>query len=218
MSNKISRRTFLKCTGASAAALGAAAMLGGCGSSTSNAIEVKVGDKVSNWNNLGVQLTSVFTMANTPDLPDHEYVAVLVTAVNRFCAVLCVVGTRSGATTFEIGAQNLAELDAAYPLDDEATKLDVARQYFHALAASTTDFTAVCDGAEAEVGAYIQLYDAAAQSFSESTNLPPQGAGYIQLICCVPTGWQKLSVTFTPTFVANKSLTFSLNSSDLTQV
>ena len=77
MSNKISRRTFLKCTGASAAALGAAAMLGGCGSSTSNAIEVKVGDKVSNWNNLGVQLTSVFTMANTPDLPDHEYVAVL---------------------------------------------------------------------------------------------------------------------------------------------
>ena len=119
MSNKISRRTFLKCTGASAAALGAAAMLGGCGSITSNAIEVKVGDKVSNWNNLGVQLTSVFTMANTPDLPDHEYVAVLVTAVNR-----------SGATTFEIGAQNLAELDAAYPLDDEATKLDVARQYF----------------------------------------------------------------------------------------
>ena len=112
MSNKISRRPFLKCTGASAAALGAAAMLGGCGSSTSDAIEVKVGDKVSNWNNLGVQLTSVFTMANTPDLPDHEYVAVLVTAVNR-----------SGATTFEIGAQNLAELDAAYPLDDEATKL-----------------------------------------------------------------------------------------------
>ena len=46
MSNKISRRTFLKCTGASDADLGAAAMLGGCGSSTSNAIEVKVGDKV----------------------------------------------------------------------------------------------------------------------------------------------------------------------------
>ena len=30
MSNKISRRTFLKVTGASAAALGAAAVLGGC--------------------------------------------------------------------------------------------------------------------------------------------------------------------------------------------
>ena len=64
MSNKISRRTFLKCTGASAAALGAAAMLGGCGSSTSNAIEVKVGDKVSNWNNLGVHL-DVITQPDT---------------------------------------------------------------------------------------------------------------------------------------------------------
>ena len=168
MSNKISRRTFLKCT--------------------------------------GVQLTSVFTMSTTPDLPDHEYVAVLVTAVNR-----------SGATTFNIGAQNLAELDAAYPLDNEATKIDVARQYFHALAASTTDFTATCDGAEAEVGAYIQLYNADAQSFSESTNLPPQGSGYIELICCVPTGWQKLNVTFVPTFVANKSLTFTLSSSDIAQ-
>ena len=167
---------------------------------------VKVGDKVSNWNNLGVQLTSVFTMTNTPDLPDHEYVAVLVTAVNR-----------SGATTFEIGAQNLAELDAAYPLDDEATKLDVARQYFHALAASTTDFTAVCDGAEAEVGAYIQLYDAAAQSFSESTNLPPQGTGYLQLMLMVPKGWQQLSVTYMPTFAADKTMTFVMTAADVTR-
>ena len=207
MSNSISRRTFLKCTGASAVALGAAGLLGGCqqnGSAT--IVDVKVGDKVSNWNGLGVQLTSLFNIDTVPAQAGYEYIAVLVTVVNR---------TKN--QTFNIGAQNLAELDAAYPLDDEATKLDVARQYFHALAASTTDFTAVCDGAEAEVGAYIQLYDAAAQSFSESTNLPPQGAGYIQLICCVPTGWQKLSVTFTPTFVANKSLTFSLNSSDLTQ-
>ena len=207
MSNSISRRTFLKCTGASVAALGAASLLGGCqqnGSAT--IVDVKVGDKVSNWNGLGVQLTSLFNIDTAPAQAGYEYIAVLVTVVNR---------TKN--QTFNIGAQNLAELDAAYPLDDEATKLDVARQYFHALAASTTDFTAVCDGAEAEVGAYIQLYDAAAQSFSESTNLPPQGAGYIQLICCVPTGWQKLSVTFTPTFVANKSLTFSLNSSDLTQ-
>ena len=208
MSNSISRRTFLKCTGASVAALGAASLLGGCqqnGSAT--IVDVKVGDKVSNWNGLGVQLTSLFNIDTAPAQAGYEYIAVLVTVVNR---------TKN--QTFNIGAQNLAELDAAYPLNDEATKLDVARQYFHALAASTTDFTAVCDGAEAEVGAYIQLYDAAAQSFSESTNLPPQGAGYIQLICCVPTGWQKLSVTFVPTFVANKSLTFSLNSSDLTQV
>ena len=86
MSNKISRRTFLKCTGASAAALGTAALLGGCQSSSNASVEVKVGDKVSNWNNLGVQLTSVFTLTSAPDVPGHEYVAVLVTAVNRSSA------------------------------------------------------------------------------------------------------------------------------------
>ena len=207
MSNSISRRTFLKCTGASVAALGAASLLGGCqqnGSAT--IVDVKVGDKVSNWNGLGVQLTSLFNIDTAPAQAGYEYIAVLVTVVNR---------TKN--QTFNIGAQNLAELDAAYPLDNEATKIDVARQYFHALAASTTDFTATCDGAEAEVGAYIQLYNADAQSFSESTNLPPQGSGYIELICCVPTGWQKLSVTFVPTFVANKSLTFALSSSDIAQ-
>ena len=45
MSNKISRRAFLKVTGVSALALGAASMLGGCQSS-SGSVEVKVGDKV----------------------------------------------------------------------------------------------------------------------------------------------------------------------------
>lgn len=43
MSNSISRRTFLKCTGASVAALGAASLLGGCqqnGSAT--IVDVKV--------------------------------------------------------------------------------------------------------------------------------------------------------------------------------
>ena len=67
MSNKISRRTFLKVTGASAAALGAAAVLGGCQAGDNSSIEVKVGDKISNWNNLAVQLTSVFTLASAPD-------------------------------------------------------------------------------------------------------------------------------------------------------
>ena len=64
MSNKISRRAFLKVTGVSALALGAASMLGGCQSS-SGSVEVKVGDKVSNWNNLGVQLSSVFTLSQS---------------------------------------------------------------------------------------------------------------------------------------------------------
>ena len=47
MSNPISRRTFLKCTGASAVALGAAGLLGGCQQSGGDTIvDVKVGDKV----------------------------------------------------------------------------------------------------------------------------------------------------------------------------
>ena len=207
MSNKISRRTFLKCTGASAAALGAAALLGGCSSDSNGSIEVKVGDKVSNWNNLGVQLTSVFVMNHAPETPGYEYVAVLVTAVNR-----------SNTVTFNIGAQNIAELSAKYPMDDEATKLDQARAYFHELAASTTDFAVTCDGAAAEAGAYVSLYNADTQTFSDSNCLPSQGAGYIELLCCVPTGWQQINVTFTPTFVANKSITFTLNASDLSQV
>ncbi len=199
MSNKISRRTFLKCTGASAAALGAAAMLGGCGSSTSDAIEVKVGDKVSNWNNLGVQLTSVFTMSTTPDLPDHEYVAVLITAVNR-----------SGATTFNIGAQNLAEINAAYPVPPQEN----VDANFHALAAASTDFSASCDGQSVECGANISLYNSNSQTFSDSTNLPPQGTGYLQLMLMVPKGWQQLSVTYMPTFAADKTMTFVMTAPD----
>ena len=203
MSNKISRRTFLKCTGASVAALGAASLLGGCqqnGSAT--IVDVKVGDKVSNWNGLGVQLTSLFNIATAPAQAGYEYIAVLVTVV-----------TRTKNQTFNVGAQNLAEINAAYPVPPQEN----VDANFHALAAASTDFSASCDGQSVECGANISLYNSNSQTFSDSTNLPPQGAGYIQLICCVPIGWQKLSVTFTPTFVANKSLTFSLNSSDLTQ-
>ena len=206
MSAKISRRTFLKCTGASAAVLGASVLLGGCSSSDNSSIEVKVGDKVSNWNNLGVQLTSVFSMTTLPEKEGYEYVAILVTAINR-----------SNVNTFNIGAQNIAELDAAYPLDDDATKIDNARAYFHALAASTTDFTVTCDGAEVEAGAYVSLYNSETQTFSNSNCLPSQGSGYIELMCCVPTGWQQMTVTFTPTFVVDKKMTFTLNSSDITQ-
>ena len=192
MSNKISRRTFLKCTGASAAALGTAALLGGCQSSSNASVEVKVGDKVSNWNNLGVQLTSVFTLT------------VLVTAVNR-----------SSSVTFNIGAPNIAEINAAYPLDTDAAKAANTAPYFHALSASTTDFAVVCDGADVESGAYISLYDSTTETFTDASSLPPQRSGYIELVCMVPTGWQQITVTYTPTFVTNKTLTFSLSASDV---
>ena len=203
MSNKISRRSFLKVTGVSALALGAASLLGGCQSS-SNSVEVKVGDKVSNWNNLGVQLSSVFTLSDAPDVEGHQYVAVLVTAVNR-----------SSSDTMAIGAQNIAEIDAAYPLTDEASRAANTAPYFHALSASTTDFTVTVDGQAAEAGAYVSLYDSATQTFSDSPNLPPQGSGYIELVCMVPTGWQQMTVTYNPTFVSGKSITFSMGASDL---
>ena len=120
MSNKISRRTFLKVTGASAAALGAAAVLGGC----------QAGD---NWNNLAVQLTSVFTLASAPDAEGYEYIAMLITSANR-----------SSRDTFAIGAQNILEIGEAYPLDTPEQIAANTAGYFHALSASTTDFSFTC--------------------------------------------------------------------------
>lgn len=204
MSNKISRRSFLKVSGASALALGAASMLGGCQSSSSNSVEVKVGDKISNWNNLAVQLTSVFTLADAPDVPGSKYVAILVTAVNR-----------SKTDIIAIGAQNVLEIDAAYPLNTAELKAANTAPYFHALSASTTDFAVTVDGQTAEAGAYVALYDSATETFNDSPNLPPQGSGYIELVCMVPADWQQMTVTYTPTFVSGKTLTFSMSASDL---
>ena len=204
MSNKISRRTFLKVTGASAAALGAAAVLGGCQAGDNSSIEVKVGDKISNWNNLAVQLTSVFTLASAPDAEGYEYIAMLITSANR-----------SSRDTFAIGAQNILEIGEAYPLDTPEQIAANTAGYFHALSASTTDFAVVCDGADVESGAYISLYDSTTETFTDAPSLPPQRSGYIELVCMVPTGWQKITVTYTPTFVTNKTLTFSLSASDV---
>ena len=188
MSNKISRRTFLKVTGASAAALGAAAVLGGCQAGDNSSIEVKVGDKISNWNNLAVQLTSVFTLASAPDAEGYEYIAMLITSANR-----------SSRDTFAIGAQNILEIGEAYPLDTPEQ-----------VAANTA-------GQAAEGGAYVQLYDSTTESFTTASAIPPQGAGYIELVCMVPTTWQQIGVTYTPTFVSGKTLNFTINASDLTK-
>ena len=205
MSNSISRRTFLKCTGASVAALGAASLLGGCQQSGGDTIvDVKVGDKISNWNNLAVQLTSVFTLASAPDAEGYEYIAMLITSANR-----------SSRDTFAIGAQNILEIGEAYPLDTPEQIAANTAGYFHALSASTTDFAVVCDGADVESGAYISLYDSTTETFTDAPSLPPQRSGYIELVCMVPTGWQQITVTYTPTFVTNKTLTFSLSASDV---
>ena len=207
MSNPISRRTFLKCTGASVAALGAASLLGGCQQSGGDTIvDVKVGDKISNWNNLAVQLTSVFTLASAPDAEGYEYIAMLITSANR-----------SSRDTFAIGAQNILEIGEAYPLDTPEQIAANTAGYFHALSASTTDFSFTCDGQATEGGAYVQLYDSTTESFTTASTIPPQGAGYIELVCMVPTTWQQIGVTYTPTFVSGKTLNFTINASDLTK-
>ncbi len=206
MSNKISRRTFLKCTGLSVVAVGTAAMLGGCVSKAGSSLTVKVGDKVTNWNNLAVQLSNVFKLSATPDVEGYDYIAVLVTAANL-----------STDQTFAIGAQDIAEIDAAYPLDNEETKAMNVVSYIHALAESTKDFSAVCDEQAVECGAYVSLYDSTTQTFSDSPNMPPRTSAYIELVCMVPTDWQELTVTYTPTFVEDRTLTFTLKSSDIAQ-
>lgn len=203
MSNSISRRAFLKAAGASAAAVGAASLLGGCQQTGGDTIvDVKVGDKVSNWNGLGVMLTSLFNIDTAPAQAGYEYVAVLVTVVNR-----------TKDKTFAIGAQNLAEINAAYPVPP-TSNVDAN---FHALAAASTDFSASCDGQGVECGVNISLYNANSQSFSDATTLPPEGTGYLQVMLLVPKGWKNLQITYMPTFVADKTITFNMSSADMTR-
>lgn len=204
MSNSISRRSFLKAVGASAAAVGAASMLGGCKKTPSGdtIVDVKVGDKISNWNGLGVQLTSLFGVDTAPSQEGYEFLAVLVTVVNR-----------TKDTSFAIGSQNYEAIDAAYPVPP-ASNVDAN---FHALAADSTDFAASCDGQSVECTASISLYNANSQSFSDSTVLPPQGSGYVQMLLLVPKGWKQLEITYMPTFVADKTITFVMTSADVTR-
>ena len=86
---------------------------------------------------------------------------------------------------------------------------------FQAMAAATPDFTASCDGQSVLCSANISLYNPNSQSFSDAESLPPQGSGYVVLMLMVPTGWQQIQVTYLPTFVQDKTLTFILNAADV---
>ena len=134
-------------------------------------------------------------------------------------AIRSATGTiwRSSRDTFAIGAQNIQEIGEAYPLDTPEQIAANTAGYFHALSASTTDFSFTCDGQATEGGAYVQLYDSTTESFTTASAIPPQGAGYIELVCMVPSTWQQIGVTYTPTFVSGKTLNFTINASDLTK-
>ena len=201
MSNKISRRAFLKCAGFSVAAVGSAAMLSGCKSKGGSTVvdNIKVGDTVKNWNGLGVQLTSVFHLTQDPARRATS-TCVRVTAANR---------TKN--QTFVIGAQGIDAINAAYPVPP----LSNVDANFQAMAAATTDFVATCDGQGAAISATVSLYNSNSQSFSDSESLPPQGTGYIVLMLMVPKDWKELQVTYTPSFVSDKSLTFVMKAADV---
>ena len=83
------------------------------------------------------------------------------------------------------------------------------------MAAATPDITAVCDGQPAACCANISLYNANSQSFSDVESLPPQGSAYIVLMLMVPKDWKQLKITYVPTFLEGKSLTFVMNASDV---
>ena len=166
-----------------------------------SSVDVKVGDTVRNWNGLGVQLTSVFHLTQDPVQPaGYEYLGVRVTTVNR-----------SKTESYAIGAQGIDAINEAYPVPP----LENVDANFQAMAAATPDFTAVCDGQPAACCAHISLYNANSQSFSDVESLPPQGSAYIVLMLMVPKDWKQLKVTYVPTFLEGKSLTFVMNASDV---
>ena len=118
---------------------------------------------------------------------------------------------RSKTESYAIGAQGIDAINEAYPVPP----LENVDANFQAMAAATPDFTAVCDGQPAACCANISLYNANSQSFSDAESLPPQGSAYIVLMIMVPKDWKQLKVTYVPTFLEGKSLTFVMNASDV---
>lgn len=202
MSTKISRRNFLKCTGVAAAAVGTAGMLSGCSKNGNSTVvdNVKVGDAVQNWNDLGVQLQSIFELNGTPSEEGYEYIGVRV-----------IVANRSKKNDFQIGAVGVAEIDEMYPVPP-AENIEAN---FAALSAATPDFVAACDGATVMCSANMSLYNSNSQSFYESEVLPAQGSGYVFLMLKLPIGWKQVEITYMPTFVENETLTFVMKASDV---
>lgn len=201
MSTMISRRSFLKCTGVSLAAAGTASLLGGCSTNgDSTVVEVKVGDSVKNWNGLGVQLQSVFSLNASPAQEGYEYIGVRIIVVNR-----------STTESYAIGVTGLDAINAAYPVPP----MENVDANFTALAQATPDFSAACDGVSCACAATISLYNSNTQSFTDVEGLPAQGSGYLSLMLLVPTGWKQLEVTYVPSFVEDKTLTFIMSSADV---
>lgn len=200
MKQDITRRAFLKGGGAALAAGAAAGLLAGCQRRIDGPVSVKVGDQIDNWNGLAVRLSGLFNLDVEPEQAGYEYVGVLIAVQNQ-----------SSGNTYTIGAQNILEIDAAYPVPP----VENVAPYFRALDESTKDFAMACDGAPVRGGAYLYVYDETANVLADAPTLPPRHSGYIELVCLAPTGWQELQVTYTPTFAQGQTITFVMQSSEL---
>ena len=159
MSNKISRRAFLKCAGVSAAAVGSASLLSGCKTNGRNTTvnDVKVGDTVKNWNGLGVQLSSVFHLTQDPAQPGYEYLGVRVTVLNR-----------SKTETYTIGAQGVDAINAA---------LDELREEYR-LSLSGTEYGSQCLFYPSTTDRYLNLvfFQKAADYGNDCTTPTPRAS------------------------------------------
>lgn len=201
MSTKLSRRSFLKCTGMAVAAASAAGLLGGCSRTDGNTDvgTVQVGDTVQGWNGLGVQLSSVFTMSQNPAQEGYEYIGVRIIVQNQ------------GKEDLVIGAEDVAAIDAAYPVPP----LENVDANFEALAQATPDFTARCDEEDVLCSASLSIYNSNSQSFADSSVLPVEGSGYVFMMLKLPENWNKVEVTYYPTFAEGESLTFAMAAADV---
>ncbi len=194
MSNKISRRAFLKCAGVSAAAVGSASLLSGCKTNGSNTTvnDVKVGDTVKNWNGLGVQLSSVFHLTQDPAQPGYEYLGVRVTVLNR-----------SKTETYTIGAQGGCH-QRRLPCAPLFQQRDAN---FQAMAAATTGLCCHLRRSGAAISATVSLAQLQLPELFRHEPAPP---AHRAAMLMVPEVERELQVTYMPTLPRTKATSLPL--------
>lgn len=186
---------------AALAAVLLAGLLGGCQDAVTGSVRVNVGDQIDNWNNmLAVRLSGLFNLGVEPEQEGYEYIGVLIAVQNL-----------SADTDYAIGAQNIWDIDAAYPVPP----VENVSPYFRELVKATGDFAFACDGAPVTGGAYLYVYDELNNAFMDAPALPALRAGYIELVCLAPKGWRELEVTYTPAFAGGQTATFTMSASEM---
>mgnify|MGYP000314432529 CR=1 FL=1 len=119
--------------------------------------------------------------------------------------MLITSANRSSRDTFAIGAQNILEIGEAIlwiPRSRSQPTLPVTSTLCP-LPPPTSPSPATVSNRRR------RLCPAIRQHHRELYHglLPfPRSAGYIELVCMVPTTWQQIGVTYTPTFVSGKTL------------